>query len=119
MRIGPQKVASAASSNPSRPTLQLRSPSRRAASIQIEESTKTIGSALDFLDFVIGGRIIKAAFPQQLAELPGPLVFNELAHGQSHRWTLLGLTSQCAQIRKNFIIYIYRYSHKESFNIKF
>src|SRR5450755_3252783 len=86
---GPHQAASYSSKRFSSASFTSRRPSRRSASIQIDESTSTMTiSSVAFLDLVVGGGIIKRTFPQHPPEIPRLPPVDEIPDGERDRRTV-------------------------------
>src|ERR1035441_9878461 len=110
---GPHHAASYSSKRFSSASFTSSRPSRRSASIHTDESTSTmIASNVPAFDFVVGGGIIKLAFPQHPAEIFRFFPVEKIPHGKRHCRTVFLVAGDFQQLIQSFFVQINRHSHR-------
>src|SRR5665213_569224 len=109
---GPHHAASYASKRFSSASFTLTFPSRRSPSIHTDESTSTMtASNVAGFNFVVGGGIIKLAFPQHQPEIFRLFPVEKIPHGKRHGWTVFLVAGDFQQFIQGFFVQINCHSH--------
>src|ERR1035438_4693682 len=109
---GPHHAASYASKRFSSASFTSSRPSRRSASIHTDESTSTMaGSNVPAFDFIVGGGIIKLAFPQHQPEIFRLFPVKKIPDGKGHRWTVFLVAGDFQEFIQGFLVHFNGHSH--------